>query len=48
MSVISFAEKICKIDIAPRTSKTIGAENFVRNKAERLSAAINKRTGVIF
>src|SRR5437660_5339250 len=47
-SVIWLREKICRIDIAPRTARTIGAENLVRNKPDKLIAAINKFAGVIF
>ena len=32
----------------PTTGRTIGAENFVRNKPDRLSAAIVKVAGEIF
>src|SRR5712664_2282275 len=41
-------EEICKIDIMPMTGRTIGAENFVRNNPDKLSAAIAKVAGEIF
>ena len=46
--LILLLETICKIDIAPRTGSTSGAENLVRNKPDKLSAAINNLAGVIF
>src|SRR5438105_7862144 len=47
-SAISRREKICKIDIMPATGRTIGAENFVKNRPARLSAAIANLDGDIF
>ena len=47
-SVIAFREKICMIDITPMIGRTIGAENFVRNRPAKLKAAITNVVGEIF
>ena len=46
--MIPAPEKIRKIDKMPMIGRTIGAENFVRKRPDKLSAAIASVHGVIF
>src|SRR5690349_4429132 len=44
----SFREKTRRTDIAPRTGRTIGAENFDRKSPDKLNAAKASVAGEIF